>query len=125
MMATSIPYNTACYTKKKLRRKPMVIPKWLLVIALLASGSEHVTEREGMIPEMSTEIELTLTNELPFEREAEPVTCGVPLARGLADHADELMLLGPDGRSVPVQAQTTSTYKDNTPRITRRLWTRC
>lgn len=43
----------------------MVIPKWLLVIALLASGSEHVTEREGMVKEMSTEIQLTLTNELP------------------------------------------------------------
>jgi len=78
-----------------------VIPKWLLVIALLALGSEHATERERIVKEMCTEIKLTLTNELPFEREAEPVTCGVPLARGFADHADELTLLGPDGRFLP------------------------
>jgi hypothetical protein len=93
-----------------------VIPTWLLVIALLTSGSEHVAEREDMVKEMTTEIELTLTNELPFEREAEPITCGVPLARGFVSRADELTLFGPDGRPVPVQIQITSTYKDNTPR---------
>jgi hypothetical protein len=93
-----------------------VIPTWLLVIALLTSDSEHVAEREDMVKEMTTEIELTLTNELPFEREAEPITCGVPLARGFVSRADELTLFGPDGRPVPVQIQITSTYKDNTPR---------
>lgn len=93
-----------------------MIPTWLLVIALLASGSEHVAEREGIIQEMSTEIELTLTNELPFERKAEPVTCGVPLARGFVSHADELTLFGPDGRLVPIQIQITSTYRDKTRR---------
>ncbi len=94
----------------------MVIPKLFLVIALLSASSEHITEGEDMIQDMSTEIKLTLTNELPFERKAESITCGVPLAKGLVSHADELMLLGSDDRSVPVQILTTSTYKDGTPR---------
>ncbi|MFC1719490.1 hypothetical protein ACFL6S_37920, partial [Candidatus Poribacteria bacterium] len=65
---------------------------------------------------MLNEIKLTLTNEMPFERKAEPITCGMPLARGFAQKADELTLLGADGRAVPVQISTTSTYKDDTPR---------
>jgi hypothetical protein len=63
-----------------------------------------------------SEIQLTLTNDLPSARSAEPITCGVPLARGFAGKAAELTLLGSDGKPVPVQIAATSTYKDGTPR---------
>ncbi len=104
----------------------MITTKWFLVIALLVSASyvegEDVERSSfsgsGRISrkDLASQVELTLTNELPFQRKAEPVTCGVPLARGFARRADELTLLDSNGRAVPVQILTTSTYKDNTPR---------
>ncbi|MGD8239053.1 MAG: hypothetical protein PVH68_10905 [Armatimonadota bacterium] len=63
-----------------------------------------------------TTVGLTVTNGLASERTAEPITCGAPLARGFVRRADELTLLGPDGRAAPVQVLTTSAYKDGTPR---------
>jgi len=64
-------------------------------------------------------VELTLTNALPFERSAEPVSCGVPLARGFVGDARELILLDSQGVAVPVQVEVTSTYNDGTPRWLR------
>jgi len=61
-------------------------------------------------------VDLMVANELPFDRVGEPVTCGVPLARGFARSEANLGLRGPDGRPVPVQISTTSTYHDGTPR---------
>ncbi len=45
-----------------------------------------------------------------------PIRCGLPLARGFARRAEDLTLLAPDGRAVPVQLLTTGTYHDGTPR---------
>jgi hypothetical protein len=61
-------------------------------------------------------IALTVHNPLAVARESEPVTCGVPLPKGFVRDADTLALLGPDGKPVPVQIQTTGTYKDGSPR---------
>ena len=63
-----------------------------------------------------TEIALTLTNGLPFAREAEPLACGVPLVRGYVRDAGELVLRGPAGEPMPVQVSVSSTYADGTPR---------
>jgi len=98
--------------------KAMITTKWFLVIAFLASvsymegedverssfsGSGRISRKD-----LASQVELTLTNELPFQRKAEPVTCGVPLARGFARRADELTLLDSNGRAVSVQILTTS-----------------
>lgn len=64
----------------------------------------------------SVNFRFTLTNELPFARKAEPVVCGLPLARGFVRAADQLNLLDSEDRPVPVQVLTTSTYSDGTPR---------
>ena len=61
-------------------------------------------------------VNLTLSNELPFERVAEPVSCGVSLARGFVRDVRELALMNTRGTAVPVQVNTTGTYKDGTPR---------
>jgi len=66
--------------------------------------------------EAPAEVCFTLTNELPFARKAEPVTCGLPLAGGFAREADQLTLWDSEGHPVPVQVLTTSTYHDGTPR---------
>ena len=39
-------------------------------------------------------LSLTISNSLPQERKAEPVTAGVPLPKGFATRADTLVLLG-------------------------------
>jgi hypothetical protein len=62
------------------------------------------------------EVSLTLRNDLPFSRDAEPVTCGVPLARGLVGKAGQLSLIGPNGTPVPCQVLVTGEYKDRSPR---------
>lgn len=83
----------------------------LAAVALCAAGSP------GTGGEAASEgIRITVGNELPFERHAEPVTCGVPLPRGFAGRAEELALVDSEGRGVPVQIHTTSTYRDGTPR---------
>lgn len=61
-------------------------------------------------------VRLTLSNDLPFARIAEPVTCGVPLVRGFAPSPGELALVDEGGKPVPVQVTATSTYHDGTPR---------
>ena len=61
-------------------------------------------------------VNLTLSNGQPLQRSAEPIRCGLPLARGFAKRAEDLTLLAPDGRAVPVQVRTTGTYHDGTPR---------
>ncbi|MBN1419621.1 MAG: hypothetical protein JXP34_12660, partial [Planctomycetes bacterium] len=62
------------------------------------------------------DIALTLTNDLPWARGAEPVTCGVPLAPGFGSAPRDLALLGPEGRAVPCQILATSAHVDGTPR---------
>jgi hypothetical protein len=76
----------------------------------------YTEEKATPMAKSPEEIPLTLTNDLPFERRAEPVTCGVPLVRGWVRRAEELTLLGPEGQAVPVQILPTSTYHDGTPR---------
>lgn len=61
-------------------------------------------------------LRLALSNDLPFARAAEPVTCGVPLVRGFVRSPDELALVDERGQAVPVQITATSTYRDGTPR---------
>ena len=87
----------------------MVAPVVLVVAVLgcasapgIGAGTEPIT--------------LTLNNPLPIDREAEPVTCGVPLAKGFVASAAKLGLAGPNGAPVPVQVQVTGTYKDRSPR---------
>jgi len=79
---------------------------------LLLSGMTAMS----LAQEAPPEIALTLTNDLPFAREAEPVACGVPLVRGYVRDADELRLLGPDDEPTPAQVSVTSKYVDGTPR---------
>lgn len=62
------------------------------------------------------EVRLTVNNDLPFSRDAEPVTCGAPLARGFAGKVDQLSLNGPDGNPVPCQVLVTGEYKNRSPR---------
>jgi len=62
------------------------------------------------------EVPLSIANDQPFDRVGEPMTCGVPLVRGFVGGPNELALLGPDGRPVPVQTEVTSTFHDGTPR---------
>jgi hypothetical protein len=73
----------------------------------------------GSVPSRSTfadPIDLTIQNALPFERTEEPITCGVPLARGFCRDASELALLGPADEPVPAQILVTNRYKDGSPR---------
>jgi hypothetical protein len=103
-----------------------VVKGWMLgvrrggTVALLAAAATLIACTEGLSSPAGqgplAEVRLTLANELPFEREGEPVTCGVPLARGFVRDFDELTLLGPEGRAVPLQALPTSTYQDGSPR---------
>lgn len=62
------------------------------------------------------EVSITLSNELPFSRDAEPVTCGVPLARRFVGKAEQLSLTGPRGTPVPCQILATNEYRDGSPR---------
>jgi len=62
------------------------------------------------------EVRFELTNPQHFQRRAEPLTCGLPLANGFVDRPEALKLLGPDGREVAAQILTTSTYQDGSPR---------
>lgn len=64
----------------------------------------------------AAEVTLTLASDLPFDRVGEPVTCGVPLVHGFARGPEELALLGPSGNPLPVQVETTSAFRDGTPR---------
>ena len=99
------------------RFQPAYVAATVFLLILPICGAAAVAiSAEPATTAFPAEIALTLTNELPFERKAEPVTCGVPLARGFVSRADDLTLLGPAGRATPVQATTTSTYKDSTPR---------
>lgn len=66
--------------------------------------------------EVPQEVKLTLTNDLTLKREAEPVTCGVPLARGFVRKAEQVSLIRSDGRPVPCQVLVTNAYKDGSPR---------
>lgn len=66
--------------------------------------------------EAGSAIAFTVSNELAFERHAEPLTCGLPLPRGFARSTSELTLLDPDGEVVPVQILPTGTYTDGAPR---------
>lgn len=61
-------------------------------------------------------VRLTISNELPYERRAEPITCGVPLRHGFVEKPEQLALLGPGGKAIPCQAVVTGAYKDGTPR---------
>ena len=88
----------------------------LVALTTIAGVLDGVQGRAATAPGTPTEVGFTLTNQLPFERKAEPVTCGLPLARGFVRHADELTLLDANGRALPVQVLTTSTYNDGTPR---------
>jgi hypothetical protein len=62
------------------------------------------------------EIKLTVRNDFSFERPAEGITGGVPLPKGFAASAGELVLVGPGGAPVPVQIQVTGAYGNGTPR---------
>ncbi len=84
-----------------------------VVVTLVVGTGVSVASAAGESP---AAVKLTLGNELRFERTGEPVTCGLPLVRGFVRRSEELTLLGPGGRAVPVQVLTTSTYKDGTPR---------
>ena len=70
----------------------------------------------GNLAAVLLQIALTLQNPLPFARTAEPVVCGVPLARGFVRDAGQLRLAGPNGDAVPLQVQVTGKYADGTPR---------
>jgi hypothetical protein len=82
----------------------------------LRASAVSLERRHAVTQTLPQEITLTLTNALPFARSAEPVSCGIPLARGFVHHAHELVLLDGQGAAVPVQLKTTSTYRDGTPR---------
>ena len=52
----------------------------------------------------------------PSTRRAEPVTCGVPLPRGLARDEDRWTVVTPEGTSLPVQASATDRWPDGSIR---------
>ena len=89
--------------------------KVALVITLVpwvCVATQVLSEGQGM----PSEVSLTLTNDLPFAREGELVTCGIPLVRGFVRSTDELALRGPEGQAVPAQIAVTAAYRDDTPR---------
>ena len=84
--------------------------------AQVRASDMSLEQRYAVTQPLPQEIRLALTNPLPFARSAEPVSCGVPLARGFVRQASELALLDAQGAAVPVQVKVTSTYRDGTPR---------
>jgi len=92
---------------------------WLIVAAqavVVVTAMVYPVSVASAAQETLNEIKLTFNNELPFERKAEPTTCGVPLVRAFVINDDELTLFDLNGQAVPVQILTTSKYKDGTPR---------
>jgi len=80
-------------------------------LIVMPSGTAGFTQQK--VPQ---EVRLTLSNDLTVRRDAEPVTCGVPLARGFVSKAEQLSLIRSDGSHVPCQVLVTNRYKDGSPR---------
>ena len=76
-----------------------------LVVLGILPGSRS----EGSEPR---DITLVLTNPLDFDRTREPVTCGVPLAKGLAAAGTDLRLFGPAESEIPCQVEVTDARAD-------------
>jgi hypothetical protein len=92
--------------------------QWLSAGAVLCFASATVRggPAGGGEAGAAKEIRLTLENALAFERRGEPITAGVPLAKGFARRAEDLTVLDPDGKAVPSQVLVTGTYRDGSPR---------
>ncbi len=84
-----------------------------IVLVLCLVGPPH---SRPAVPREPTEIRFSIANPLPFERPAEPVTCGLPLPRGFVAHPAELTLSGPGDERLPAQIVPTSVYGDGSPR---------
>jgi hypothetical protein len=101
--------NQTKSTGLRTRVRRRLVPAVLAAVAAVCASPAAV--RAG-----DKSVGLTLQNPLAFAREGEPLSCGVPLAKGFVAKADELVLLGPDGKPVPAQIQVTGRYPDGTPR---------
>ena len=59
---------------------------------------------------------ISVHNSLPLERKSEPVSLGVPFARGSLKNAADLQMQGPDGAPVLSQATATGLWHDGSVR---------
>ena len=70
-------------------RASLVVLAALTMTAGILDTAHRMTAAASKAPD---EVSFTLTNELPFARKTEPVTCGLPLARRFVREADQLTL---------------------------------
>ncbi|MCG3181749.1 MAG: hypothetical protein BIFFINMI_04149 [Phycisphaerae bacterium] len=80
----------------------------LLAVALVLAAAA---------PLAAVEVELTVTESAGVARTNEPVTTGIPFARGELKDVKSLQLLGPDGKAMPAQFRALAPWPDGSVRV--------
>jgi hypothetical protein len=76
------------------------------------ANSVRFSRPEGLPPASDRDVVFRIDEPAGVERKSWPVTVGIPLRRGEVESADELQLAGPNGKSVPLQAQPLAFWPD-------------